>query len=174
MDQNFQERLCRISSEHQRQQGLKPARPGRLARTVENSGYPIRLLLAVASGLLSVLLARYIRFHLVGVPEGQALFGLGTDLVLALASCWAVTQFFKFDAAEFKAAQAIGVTVMAFCMHNLAHWVPVPMETLFSKDWVVQQQKLAPPNSLYVFGFTFQIGEPEPSAAAKPPVVYRN
>lgn len=177
-NEDFQNRLNRISARHETEQdALQAKRPKSNALSKGSRGrYALSLFAALFSGILTVALVRYVRFHLTG--EG----GLGgpvaflMDAGIAIVACLAIKEIFKLHEAEFKAAQGIGVFLMVMTMHNLAFWAPKMMSTAFSPAWVHQQQQDTVPNSIWVMIQYVEIG---PKQTVKPEqivpqVVYRN
>lgn len=129
-----------------RAEAKKMTKTGEVAR---NALYPLSLLGAFGLGLLSVAFGSYARFH---VADGwRALDDPDLEMLVALVMgmlvSFVLSQMFRLTSKEHAGMQGAGVFVMVCAFHNLAHWVPRPMELAFSPEYVARIQAEAPPNS---------------------------
>ncbi|MQY41492.1 hypothetical protein GG681_02470 [Epibacterium sp. SM1969] len=138
--------------------------------------YALSLIGALLSGILTVALVRYVRFHLTGEGEIGGPVAFLMDAGIAIVACLAIKEIFKLHDAEFKAAQGVGVFLMVMMMHNLAFWAPRMMSAAFSPAWVFQQQQDTVPNSIWIMVQYVEIGPKKPVTPEQtvPQVVYRN
>ncbi len=177
-DENFQERLNRIADRHETARGVRSGRRPRSGALGKGSRgrYAISLFGALASGILTVALVRYVRFHLTGENEVTDAIAFLMDAGISIVACIAIKEMFKLHEPEFKAAQGIGVVLMVMGMHNLVFWAPDAMETVFSPAWVQEQREDATPNSLWLVVQYIEIGPKPPVGETPelPAVVYRN
>lgn len=154
MDQNdFQSRVARIVEEKIAQKPVR-AKSSRISRGFHNALYPLSVIAAFFVGVLSILIVRHVRFHLLGEIDAQSWTFVG-DILIAMGGTWAIMQLLRFNDKVYKAAQTLGVFFAFLTMHNLAFWAPNVMSFLFSPDWVAWQQENAQPNSLYWRGAYF-------------------
>ncbi|MBT8152395.1 hypothetical protein KMP13_00475 [Epibacterium ulvae] len=177
-DEEFQNRVNRISARHETEQTLRPSRRRRSGALGKGSRgrYAFSLFGALASGFLTVILVRYVRFHLTGEGNVADVMAFLLDAGISIMACIAIKEMFKLHEPEFKAAQGIGVFAMVMGMHNLVFWAPQAMETLFSPTWVKEQRQDTTPNSLWVGVQYIRIGPEQQTVTApeQPAVVYRN
>ncbi len=178
---DFQARLNRINTAHQdaaeERQQHRQDKAGLLGHD-SRARYVLALLGALVSGVLVLFIVRYVRMQLIGDLNTSSVSSILTDLAISLAVSWAIRNALQLKDPEYNAAQSIGVTLMAFGMHNLAFWAPGPMAALLSPTWVYHQQQNGVPNSLLVAGqyipLTWGAPAHDPAEPELPAVVYRN
>ncbi len=76
----------------------------------------------------------------------------------------------KFEGAEFKAAQTLGIVGMITIMHNFVHAAPTPFKMLFSDQWTEEVIAATEPKSILFRGVSFVLIEEEESKPAIPTV----
>ncbi len=167
---DFQERLNRIHAQAQQgaRQGAAAAntisrRPQSASREIAgNLAYPLSLAGAFVLGLLSVVLARYIRFHLADGAAGEQTTDIDLAITagLGMAASFVLAQVFRLSSKEHTGLQAVGVFIGICTFHNLAHWAPAPMATVFSPEYVAALTETTPPNSAIFRGMVFNLVEP--------------
>lgn len=177
-DENFQERLNRIADRHETAQSARAGKRPRSGALGKGSRgrYAMSLFGALVSGILTVALVRYVRFHLTGENDVSDIMAFLMDVGISIVACIAIKEMFKLHDPEFKAAQGIGVVLMVMGMHNLVFWAPDAMATVFSPAWVKEQREDATPNSLWLVVQYVEIGPKQTISAPPelPAVVRRN
>ncbi len=138
----------------------RPSAAGNLAR---NFGYPATIIGAFLTGLLTVLLSRYVRFQFTGgtLAGEDVEMAMVMDAVIAIAAGIFIRQLFKFEAKAYITANSVGVTFMILAMHNFVHYLPAPFELAFSPDWVETVVTTTKPNSLVFADMHYQLGASE-------------
>ncbi len=179
----FQERLNRILAQGQRTGAPAPAYGRTTQQQPVSSGgeiagnllYPLSLAGAFLLGLLAVGLGRYIRFHLADGAAGDQTADL--DLMITagfgLTASFVLAQVFRLSSKEHVALQGIGVFVALCTFHNLFHWAPEPMATVFSPGYVAEMQEMAPANSAVFRGMVLAFATPAVPGTGEDPAAPR-
>ncbi|WP_299728504.1 hypothetical protein [uncultured Tateyamaria sp.] len=160
----FAARLERLNGKHaQHAQSIKAeaqAQRGPMPEWVRNIGYPGSLVAACLIGVLTVLLSRYVMFHLNGVPdpEADADMTMLIDGGLAAALAFVIRSALNMTSKEHLACKAAGIWIALTCMHNAVHAYPAIWATTFSPEWVERTTEMTKPRSFYISGMSFEIG----------------
>ncbi|MEP2892131.1 hypothetical protein [Tateyamaria sp.] len=160
----FAARLARLNSAHdqlkEEQVIAAQAERGFFPEWVHNLGYPGSMLLAGVIGFLTVLMSRYVVFHLNGVPgaDADADLTMLIDGALAAVIAFVLRTALKMESKEHLACKAAGIWIGLTGMHNLVHAYPTIWENAFSPEWVEYTTELTEPKSFYVAGMSFVIG----------------
>ncbi len=152
----FQQRIARIS------QTRPDVQPVKLNDWRENIWYPMQFVAAFLLGMVTVFVARYIRFHLGmgGVTGEDAGLYMVMDGAISFAVGIILWGFFRLEGKEFKAVQTAGVIAMVVTMHNLVHWYPDQFSVVFSPDWTREVIVGTEPNSFLYRGVSY-VWDPE-------------
>lgn len=163
---SFQDRLNRVAEARAPIEAAKP----QVDLTPDwktNIRYPLSLVGAALLGMLAVFIARYARFHL----TGGALTGDDADLTMIIdgglaAGCsFLLFGLLRFDGAEYKLAQTVGIVVMVCIMHNFVHAAPAVFDIVFSPEWTQDVIAYTEPKSILFRGVSFVL-DPEAAAMA--------
>lgn len=168
---NFQDRLSRISDERTRMKDAKGGKekPKRAAAGLpdyrDSLRYPLSIIWAFVVGLIAVFAARYIRYHLTG---GSLSGGDSADITMIIdagiagATGFALKGLLSLESKTLQLAQNIGVAVMVVMMHNLVHIAPAPFSWMFSPEWVRDVEQTTEPKSILFRGVTFLLSSDPP------------
>jgi len=152
----FQDRIARIS-----QQRGTPEPTEIKQNYAANMAYPLSFIGAAAIGAFSVLLARYLRFHMgaggIGGEGAESL--LIMDVVMASAAGLFLKMIFRIQAQHYKTAQTVGVLAMVALMHNAVHFAPGVFSKVFSDDWVEEVLIVTDPKTAIFAGFSIPLGQ---------------
>ncbi|GGX39610.1 hypothetical protein GCM10007385_03380 [Tateyamaria omphalii] len=157
----FAARLARLNethAEHQaRQSATAKAARGSTPDWVRNLVYPGSIVGALFVGILTVVLSRYVFFHINGAPDPNADADLTMimDGGLALAIAFVLRSALHLTAKEHLAAKTAGIWIALTCMHNLVHAYPAVWATAFSPEWVERTTAMTEPRSFFIRGITF-------------------
>ena len=134
---------------------------GRVPEWVRNMGYPGSLVGAFLIGILTVLLSRYVMFHLNGVPDpdADADMTMLIDGGLAAVLAFMIRSALNMTSKEHLACKAAGIWIALTGMHNAVHAFPTVWATAFSPEWVERTTEMTEPRSFYISGVSFVIGD---------------
>lgn len=177
----FAERLARLDQTHsqrmQAQTATAQAQRGSRPEWVSNLGYPASIVGACLLGLITVVMSRYVMFHLNGAPDpdADADMTMLIDGGLAFGIAFVLRNAFHMTAKEHLLAKTVGIWIALTCMHNLVHAYPTVWSHAFSPEWVTRTTDMTEPRSFFFRGMTFRIdgGEtdaPEDTPAGKPEI----
>lgn len=156
---DFQDRVARMSAEHQ------AARPSKKIKQdyKANTGYALSFVWAFLTGILSVFLVRLVIHHMMGGAAIEDLsFGeLLMNAVFAGVIILAIRMATKLNGKEHLMCQTTGLLVAFTGFHNLSHWAPAPMSLVFSQEFVAETQGRTYANTLIYRGIVFYFG-PKP------------
>lgn len=132
----------------------------RFPEWVHNMGYPGSLLAAVLIGIMTVVLSRYVMFHLNGVPDpdADADITMLMDGALAMGVAFVIRNALNMTSKEHLACKAAGIWIALTCMHNLVHAYPAVWAAGYSPEWVERTTQMTKPRSFYISGISFEIG----------------
>ena len=172
----FAERLARLDQTHsqraQTQTATAQAQRGNRPDWVSNLGYPASIIGACLLGLLTVVMSRYVMFHLNGAPDpnADADMTMLIDGGLALAIAFVLRSAFHLTTKEHLAAKTVGIWIALTCMHNLVHAYPTVWSNAFSPEWVTRTTDMTEPRSFFFRGMSFKIngGTTEAADGASP------
>ncbi|MBM7067529.1 hypothetical protein [Actibacterium sp. 188UL27-1] len=162
MDHRFAERIKRIEGGTQWEPDgvLLPDRSvdrkkrSKKGEVASNAAYPLSIVLAFVLGMLTVLIARYVRFQMFGMPGG------GGDVLAdhlfmdaAMSSCigFLIRMVTNMKSPIHMSAKGFGITAGVLTMHMAVHRMPDLFERLFSPDWVYQVIATTEPNGFLFF-----------------------
>lgn len=167
--QAFQERLARMGHAQQVAPVAEPVAETPRPKTTkqrpindwrENIKYPLSFVGAFFIGVISVFVARFVRF----TTSGGGLTGEEADLLLmmdgamALAIGFALRMAFGIEGnKELVAAKTAGITAMAAIMHNAVHAWPAVWAAMFSPEWVDEVVMFTEPSTILLGGYAFQL-----------------
>lgn len=130
----------------------------RKASMLGNLGYPISIVLAVMLGCMTVVLSRYVRFHLLGYDDTSA--GVSGDMMMAIDAgvgigvSFFLRQLFKLQSKTHATGQTLGMVAMILLMHNLVWIAPDQFAMIFSQEWVDMTKSYTQPRTLLFRGVT--------------------
>ncbi|WP_299139895.1 hypothetical protein [uncultured Tateyamaria sp.] len=166
----FAERLARLNDTHghrQKQQtATARAARGRTPDWVRNMVYPGSLVGACFVGILTVILSRYVMFHMNGAPDpdGDADLTMLMDGGLALAIAFVLRNALNMSSKEHLACKTAGIWIALTCMHNLVHAYPMTWANAFSPEWVERTVEMTEPKSIFFRGMSFTLDDKAPEA----------
>ena len=119
----------------------------------------LSVVLAVAMGAMSALIARYIHFHMTGVVgfNLSANLDFAVDMLLAIAIAFWLRELVSLSAIRQMGAQFFGILVALMTMHNVVHELPGPFTRLFSAEWVEHVTETTTPGTLVFRGAEIRI-----------------
>lgn len=167
----FQNRLNRVAEARAPIDAAKPE-VSAIPDWRENLKYPGAIVGSAVVGMLAVIVARYVRFQMLG----GSLAGDDADITMAIdagigAACgFLLFAMLRFDGKEFKAAQTFGIFAMIMVMHNLVHYMPGVFSAVFSEEWTEEVIAYTEPNSILFRGVSFVLTEPASEVAANPTI----
>lgn len=162
---SFQDRLNRVAEARAPIEAAKP-KVDLIPDWKTNIRYPLSLIVAALLGMAAVFLARYARFHL----SGGTLAGEDADLTMMLDAGLAAGASFllfgllRFDGADYKMAQSVGIAIMVCVMHNFVHVAPSVFDAVFAPEWTEDVIAFTEPKSILFRGISFVL---DPKAAAQ-------
>lgn len=163
---DFQARLERMGAaqhvrppEPERTPGTKVKRKEARPEWVENVAYTGSFVGAFFLGLLSILIARYVQFHMMGVPDpnGDADMQMMVDAGVAFMVVWFFRMLFDMKSHQHIVCKTAGLWVALCTMHNLVHLYPNVWATVFSQEWVNMTRAMSEPNSILFRGMSFTL-----------------
>jgi len=182
----FEERLARIGASHGRPPAaILAAGPQDMALAEgprrradgavvlndwrQNIRYPAAIVGAFVVGMISVFVARYVRFHLGmgGLAGEDADTMMLIDAAMGIGAGFVLRMIFHFEAKVFQTAQAAGVVAMIAVMHNFVHWAPGVFDVIFAPDWTREVITTTEPNSILFRGVTFTFDKPAEAAPSE-------
>ena len=177
----FAERLARLDQTHdqrvQAQAATAQAERGSRPDWVSNLGYPASILGACILGLITVVMSRYVMFHLNGVPDPNADpdMTMLIDGGLAFGIAFVLRSAFHLTTKEHLLAKTVGIWIALTCMHNLVHAYPTAWAYAFSPEWVAGTTDMTEPSSFFFRGMSFKIDggttvAPDGTETAKPEI----
>lgn len=136
-----------------RSKGPTPKAKG---QALVNLAYPMTMVVALASGILSVFLIKLLRFHTDSTAPigGEPLNDLALESALALVLCVAVGRWIWRDFGALRSWQAMGVLFMAVGWHNVVHLAPETFGMIFSEGWTARVLSSTEFRSFVIRGFT--------------------
>ncbi|MFT4782307.1 MAG: hypothetical protein ACI9IV_000033 [Paracoccaceae bacterium] len=164
-DQRFAARLKRIEAGQViAPAGLMPpvlhsarARNLRRGEVLRNATYPLSILLAFCLGMLTVVIARYVRFQLFGVETQGAepvVDHLLMDAAMSIALSFVIGQISNLRAPALMSAKGLGIAVCGLTMHMAVHRFPGLWGAMFSPDWVEGVKRATQANSILFLTFS--------------------
>ncbi len=166
--QAFQERLARLGHAPDRPAAVmqaapaprqRPSEPVKLNDWRENIKYPLSFVGAFLIGMVSVFIARFVRFHTTGGGLTDELGGelfLILDGAMALAIGFALRMAFNIHGKEHVMAKTAGILALGTTMHNLVHMQPELWAAMFSPEWVEEVTYFTDPNTIIFRGYSFE------------------
>ena len=162
----FQDRLGRVAEKHA---PIAAARPqvDVLPDWRENIRTPKGFAIAIALGLVAVVIVRLVRYH----AFGGSLIGDNADLTMAIdlvaggLLSFAVFQVTSYRGFPFYLAQMAGVVAMLVAMQNMVHSVPGAFELAFSPEWTEDVIASTEPGTLLVRGHSMHMTAPQEDIA---------
>ncbi|MDA8585490.1 hypothetical protein N9L47_04375 [Rhodobacteraceae bacterium] len=135
----------------------------------ENFRYPAALVGAALVGMLAVLVARYVRFQLLGgsLAGDDADITMVIDGAIAAGCSFVLFGILRFHGTDYKAAQSFGIIAMVLGMHNLVHSVPSAFNLVFSQGWTNEVIAYTEPNSILFRGISIVLIEPQIESASQ-------
>lgn len=114
----------------------------------------LSVVLAVAMGAMSAMIARYIHFHLTGTVgfNLSANLDFTVDALLAIAIAFWLRELVSLSAIRQMGAQFAGILLALTTMHNVVHEMPGPFTRLFSTEWVEHVTETTEPGTLVFRG----------------------
>lgn len=114
----------------------------------------LSVVLAVAMGSLSAMIARYIHFQLTGSIgfNLSANLDFTLDVLLAIALAFWLRELVSLSAIRQMGAQFAGILLALTTMHNVVHEFPGPFTRLFSAEWVEHVTLTTAPGTLVFRG----------------------
>lgn len=114
----------------------------------------LSVILAVAMGALSAMIARYIHFQLTGAVgvNLSANLDVTVDVLLAIAIAFLLRELVSLSAIRQMGAQCAGILLALITMHNIVHEFPGPFTRLFSSEWVQHVTETTEPGTLVFRG----------------------
>lgn len=163
---SFQSRLNRVAEQRAPHEAAK-TEVSVIPDWKQNFRYPAALIGAALFGALSVFLARYARFHVMGgsFAGDDPDFTMMIDAGIAFVCAFALFALMRFEGKDFKAAQTFGIIAMIAVMHNFVHAAPGAFSSLFSKQWTAEIVAYSEPGSLYFRGNYFKVIADEETVA---------
>ncbi|MEL6521969.1 MAG: hypothetical protein AAFQ66_13460 [Pseudomonadota bacterium] len=164
MDHRFAERIKRIETGDQWEPDgvLHSKRPekrkkrSQSAEMTSNAMYPLSIAAAFVLGILTVLIARYVRFQLFGMPGGGEdvlADQLLMDAVMSSVIGMAIRMATNMTSAIHTSAKGFGITTGVLTMHMAVHRMPDLFEMMFSREWVLAVISTTDPNGVLFFSF---------------------
>ena len=135
---------------------------------------PLGILLAVLTGMASVVVVRVGFFHVTGsaLISNSPNVTMGIETLTALFASLLFFYVFPFRGAQYNFFQFLGVIFMISMMHNIVHKVPGPFSLAFSPEWTQIVTTVTEPNSFYLRGQSIPF-VPEPEVEKTLPKVRR-
>lgn len=137
-----------------------PNRGKSVAPTAASSGvlYPVALLLALCTGLLSFGFAAWLRFQSMGIGTGSG--NVRTEMAIQLGSAAAVglvlAMILGLRSRQMIVVMAVGIFAATTLHHNAVHLYPEAFAQVFSPDWVEVVRAGTSPNSVLWMGQSFR------------------
>lgn len=176
-DSGFQDRLNRMQ---ERRAPIEAARPqvDVLPDWKENVRYPATLVSMALLGMLTVFIARFVRFHLLGgtlagdAPDVAMVIDAGLAAVAGFVILTAVglsmreanrlerSSMFSLNGLgdnPMRASLVVGIAIMIGTMHNLVYSMPSAFSVLFSEEWTEDIMSYSEPGSIYFRGNYFVV-----------------
>ena len=165
---SFQDRLNRVAEARAPIEAAKP----QVDLTPDwktNIRYPLSLIAAAVVGMLAVFLARYARFHLTGggFDDMDPDMTMIVDGGLAAGCSFLLFGLLRFEGAEYKLAQTVGIVIMVCIMHNFVHMAPAAFDVMFSPEWTDEVIAYTDPKSILFRGVSFALNPEEARQAAE-------
>jgi len=168
-DNSFQHRLNKVAEIRAPIEASKPE-VAVIPDWKENFRYPAAIVGAALVGMVSVFLARYVRFQLMGgsLAGENADFTMLIDGGIGIACSFFLFAALRFQGAALKTAQTLGIVAMIMIMHNFVHAVPKAFSLIFSEEWTEEVLAMTEPGSILFRGASFVVIEPEGSKSLIP------
>lgn len=114
----------------------------------------LSVILAIAMGALSALIARFAHFHMTGGigVNLSANLDFAVDVLLAIAIAFWLRELVSLSAIRQMGAQFAGILLALTTMHNAVHELPSPFSRLFSEEWVAHVTETTSPGTLVFRG----------------------
>jgi len=136
--------------------------PRRLNKaTIIANNFPVKqslmsVVMSVILGVICLMAARYVRFHLAAIPEAGT--GATTltvmDVGIAMFLALLIGGMVQLKTFRHVLAQVSGIAVMLVAMHNLVWIYPAEFAQVYSQAYVDQVISLTEPLSIYFNGTT--------------------
>ena len=112
------------------------------------------VVLAIAMGALSAMIARYVHFQLTGAigVNLSANLDFTMDVLLSIAIAFWVRELVSLSAVRQMGAQFAGILLALVTMHNVVHAFPDPFSRLFSSEWVQHVTETTEQGTLIIRG----------------------
>jgi hypothetical protein len=158
----FRERVQRCQQRavqsQRRQVQVRQAR-ARIRRSQRTAASPVAFLLAVLTGGVAVIAARYGRAiwtepTLIG-PDPRA--AMLTDLIFALMLGLVLKSLLSLPGHRLFLGQVLGAALMLVSMHNLVHLAPDLWARAFPSQWVAEVLQDTQPQSLLIQGRSYRL-----------------
>ena len=165
-DKSFQARLGRVQEKHAPIAAAKP-QVDVLPDWRENLRKPLGFAIAIALGLVAVILVRLVRFHAFGgtlIGENPDIT-MAIDLVAAGALSVVLFKITSYKGYPFFLAQMTGVVAMLIGMQNMVHSTPSLFNLAFSPAWTEDVIATTEPGTMLVRGHSMYLSEPEEEVA---------
>ncbi len=156
----FEERLARLGMEpslaasaarkHRRRE-----KPEWLLNLTHVLSYPTAFML----GVISILLSRYVMYHMSGVPDPAQPADLREIIDISVGGIVLVafTLAFSFKTKEHLFAKFAGLWVAQCTLHNFVHLSPDMWLTAFGYDWVEYIRSTTEPSSILFRGVSIKL-----------------
>ena len=118
--------------------------------------YPFSILLAFALGILTVVIARWARFQLFGLPGNAAedfSSMVAMDAIMSSMIGFLIRQMTNLKSPIHLSAKGFGITAGVLCMHMAVHQMPGLWAILFSPEWVKSVVQTTSPTGILFFEF---------------------
>lgn len=169
-DKSFQARIGRVQEKHAPIEAAKP-QVDVLPDWRDNVRTPVGFAIAIALGLLAVVIVRLVRFH----AFGGTLIGENADITMAIDLVAAgVLSFALFKITSYKGypyflTQMAGVIGMLIGMQNMVHSNPSVFSLAFSPEWTEDVIATTEPGTMLVRGHSMYLSEQEEEVAEAEP-----
>lgn len=152
-----------VESTRTRRHIIGSKRPAR-QKTARKNRSLTKLLLALAIGALSFVVAQYATFRISDLPDLPEQFS-NPDYVLigqsgvALFLVFLCRMFFNLTAKTHMVLSVLGFAAAMSLMHNLVHLAPEPWAGVFSQGWVNELRSHTEMGTLYFRGHTIPLSQ---------------
>lgn len=159
MQTSFADRLKRIDDYQRFGDACTRSNKQPAKTVVQNARYPFGFMLALTAGVLTVFIAQYANFVLLGVPDAEenldlALIRDGTTALMLGFMCW--IAMFQMSYRYFWWLVAGGF--IALCTwHNAVHAFPGLFTMMFAYDWMDAIREMTNPGTIMIPGIRFQV-----------------
>lgn len=159
--QSFEERIGRITAGQQWEpEGVIVAQHTSRKKKARkslfgNAGYPLSIVMAFVLGILTVVLARYCRFHLFGVEQSGDIIAdhLIMDAAMSSGLAFVIRMATNLKSPVHLSAKSFGITAGVLTMHMAVHRFPEIFDFLFSPQWTDLVIASTEANGILFFSF---------------------